>query len=63
MATNLSPHYLAESRQADLYAAVTITHAGALAAVALRFWSRKVKGARYWLDDWLIVAVQVSNLP
>lgn len=57
-----SAKHLAESRQADLYAAVIITYIGALAAVALRFWSRSLQGAKYWLDDWLIVAAQVSNL-
>ncbi|KAF2798691.1 hypothetical protein K505DRAFT_346385 [Melanomma pulvis-pyrius CBS 109.77] len=59
MPTTPSLEFLAESRQADLYAAVTITYVGALVAVALRFWSRKLKGTMYWLDDWLIAAAQV----
>ncbi|KAF2677641.1 hypothetical protein K458DRAFT_491699 [Lentithecium fluviatile CBS 122367] len=59
MSTMISTEYLSESRQADLYAAVSITYAGALAAVGLRFWSRKIKGAKLWIDDWLIVLAQV----
>ena len=54
--------YLAESRQADLYAAVTITYTGALVAVLLRFWARKLNSNKIWLDDYLIVAAQVSGL-
>ncbi|KAJ4291000.1 hypothetical protein N0V90_010196 [Kalmusia sp. IMI 367209] len=50
--------YLKESRQANLYAASTITYLGALFAVALRLWARKLKGAKYGMDDWFIIAAQ-----
>ncbi|ORY01677.1 hypothetical protein BCR34DRAFT_574724 [Clohesyomyces aquaticus] len=59
MSKVISSGYLAESRQTDLYAAITITYVGAFLAVVLRFWSRKIKGYGYWVDDWLIVAAQV----
>jgi hypothetical protein len=59
MTSNKSKEYLAESRQADLYAAEIITYAGACVAVALRFYSRRLKAAGYWIDDWLIAAALV----
>lgn len=61
MSTTLSREYLAESRQASLYAAETITYFGALVAVELRFWSRRMKAAGFWIDDWLIVAAMVCT--
>lgn len=58
--SELTPEYLNENRQADLYAATTITYLGALSIVCLRLWARKLNGARYRLDDWFIIAAQVS---
>jgi len=49
-----------ESRQPQLYAASTITFVLAVLAVCLRFLSRKLLKAGYWLDDWLSVGALVS---
>lgn len=61
MAALVTPAYLAESRQPDLYAAVIATWLSAFVVIALRFWSRKLKGAEYGLDDWLISAAMVCT--
>lgn len=59
MATMVSQEYLAESRQPNIYAAEITTYAFALLAVSLRFWSRRIKAAGYWIDDWLILVAMV----
>lgn len=55
----MSPEYLTESKQADLYVADIVTYIAALISVLLRFQSRKMKAAKIWIDDWLIVAALV----
>ncbi|KAF2726503.1 hypothetical protein EJ04DRAFT_453232 [Polyplosphaeria fusca] len=55
----MSPDYLAESKQADLYAADITTYIAAVVAVALRFQSRRMKAAPFWIDDWLIVGAMI----
>ena len=47
------------SKQGQLYAATIVTWSLAAIAVALRFWSRRLVKAGYWLDDWLALLVLV----
>lgn len=52
---------LSETRQPNLYAATIVPGFFALVCVSLRFWSRWINRAGFWLDDWLIVCALVSS--
>ncbi|KAF2450126.1 hypothetical protein P171DRAFT_426596 [Karstenula rhodostoma CBS 690.94] len=60
MSAQPTADYLNESRQPNLYAASTITYIGALLAVTLRLWARKLKSAKFRMDDWFIIAAQIG---
>ena len=49
------------SRQPQLYASIIITYFLAISAVILRFISRRLKKAGWWVDDWLILVALVPN--
>ncbi|EME40510.1 hypothetical protein DOTSEDRAFT_37327 [Dothistroma septosporum NZE10] len=57
-----SDAYLAESRQANIYAACLITLLFSFIAVVLRFWCRWVKSAGFKLDDYLIIVGELANI-
>ena len=49
-----------ETRQSSLYEAIITTYILAFIAVSLRFYSRRLKKAGWWLDDWMILIALVS---
>ncbi|KAK8023472.1 hypothetical protein PG991_006711, partial [Apiospora marii] len=51
-----------ESRQPEVYAAVTITLVAATAALVLRIIARKMKKLALWFDDYLVVFAWVAAL-
>ena len=51
-----------ETQQPSLYSATIATYLLASIAVSLRFWSRRLKGAGWWLDDWLVLVALVTIL-
>ncbi|KAI0902725.1 hypothetical protein F4823DRAFT_629953 [Ustulina deusta] len=52
---SVNPVDLSENMQPNLYASSTIPYTIALACCILRLWCRWVKGASFWLDDWLVL--------
>jgi hypothetical protein len=50
---------LSADRSADVEAAAVVTFVLAIAAVVLRLLSRRIKGVRLWIDDWLVIAALV----
>ncbi|TVY93984.1 Satratoxin biosynthesis SC1 cluster protein, partial [Lachnellula willkommii] len=52
---------LSASRQSSLYSADIITFVLAITAVGLRIWSRQVKCAGIWFDDWFICIALVRS--
>lgn len=50
-----------EDRRYDLIAIPIATWVLAVVAVVLRIASRKIKGVKLWLDDWLILASLVQS--
>ena len=49
------------SNAPQFYAAAITTYILAVAAVALRFWARKMMSTRLWLDDWAIAGALVRS--
>ena len=47
------------SNAPQLYAAAITSYILAVAAVALRFWSRRLMRTRLWVDDWTIAGALV----
>lgn len=46
-------------KSGELKRTTTVLLVLATVFVCLRFWARYVHGARYWADDWMIVAALV----
>ena len=44
-----------------VYAAAITSYSLAVAAVALRFWARKLMSTRLWVDDWAIAGALVRS--
>lgn len=53
---------LSETRQPNLYAATIVPGAFAFICVVLRFWSRWINRAGFWLDDWLVLCSLVGRI-
>ena len=47
------------SNAPQLYAAAITSYILAVAAVALRFWARRLMRTRLWVDDWTIAGALV----
>ena len=62
MAQDASTINLSDSRQASLYAADIVTFVAAVISIALRLWSRYVKAAGLWIDDYFILAAMVGDI-
>ena len=56
----VSPVFLAQSLQPNVYAACIVVTAAATIAVALRLLCRRLAKAYLWWDDWIIIAALVS---
>lgn len=52
---------LDETRQPQVIAVAVILWLVAVLSVVLRIVSRRIKNARLWLDDWIIIASVVSS--
>lgn len=48
-----------KSEAPQFYISATISYVFAVAAVALRFWARKLMKARIWVDDWVVALALV----
>ena len=53
---------LAESMQANAYAACCICLPVAIVALILRFVARHLSNAKLWYDDWFVLAAMASHL-
>lgn len=51
-----------DTQQPSLYGAIITTYVLAAIAVALRFWSRKLKKIGWWHDDWFILLSLVQTV-
>ena len=58
---DLSPAFLAQSLQPNIYAACIIVTVAATIAVGLRLVCRRLSKAYIWWDDWIIIAALVSG--
>lgn len=57
---DVTPAFLAQSLQPNIYAACIVVTLAATSAVALRLLCRRLAKAYLWWDDWIIVAALVS---
>lgn len=56
---DVTPAFLAQSLQPNIYAACIIVTVAATIAVALRLLCRRLAKAYLWWDDWIIIAALV----
>lgn len=57
---DVTPAFLAQSLQPNIYAACIVVTIAATIAVALRLLCRRLAQAYLWWDDWMIIAALVS---
>lgn len=57
---DVTPAFLAQSLQPNIYAACIVVTVAATIAVALRLLCRRLAKAYLWWDDWIIIAALVS---
>lgn len=57
---DVTPAFLAQSLQPNIYAACILVTVAATVAIALRLLCRRLAKAYLWWDDWIIIAALVS---
>ena len=51
---------LSDSKQPDIYGAISTVYSVAVLAVVLRLPARRLSKASYWWDDWIIIIAMVE---
>ncbi len=57
---HVDPAYFFETQAPTMFGVGVLMIIISIASVALRFWSRRISGIGFWLDDWFALAAVVS---